>query len=115
MGATCLPVAGREPLAVLLGDDGLVYESIDAAVGRARDDRDRRVVVLAPSASAAARFRREHGLLDRQVIYATEPSVRGYTDVDVIVLPDWRERRDAERIWHALLPVWVCGRGRPSV
>lgn len=117
MGAptTYIPVTDGEPLLVDLGDDGLVYEPVDAAVDRAREDRSRRVIVLAPTAQAATWFRREHGLLERQVIYATEASIRGYTDVDVVVLEGWRHRRDAERIWHSLLPAWICRPRSPRV
>lgn len=110
-----LPDADREPLVVYLGDVGLKYESVDSVVSQAREDRGRRVVVLAPNAKAAKRFRQEHGLLDRQVVYATEGAVRGWTDVDVVVLPGWRDQSDAERIWHTLLPAWACRpRGRST-
>jgi len=52
-------------------------------------------------------FAQAHGLPARRVIYGTPSSVRGWTNPDVVVLPGWHGRRDAERTWEALLPCFV--------
>lgn len=106
--AVDLPVADREPVVVTLGEDGLAYKSVDAAISRAREDRSRRMIVLAPTSSAASAFGRARDLQVRQVLYGTPASVRGWSTLDVVVLPRWQERRDAEQTWCAMLPMLAC-------
>lgn len=105
-----LPVVAHEPAIVRLAGGRRAYEPIDEPISRVRVDRRRRVIVLALNATVAASFAEDHGLLRRQVICGNPRSVRGWTGLDVVVLPGWQKRRDAEETWLSLLPVFACGR-----
>jgi hypothetical protein len=106
-----LPPANIRPRGVRLDADGDAWVDLPAAeVVEAAKVNGCPVIILARDVPAANAFRREHGLSRRQVVYATEASVRGYTDCEIVVLPRWHERRDAERIWAAMLPMLLCNR-----
>ncbi|MGH3678255.1 MAG: hypothetical protein ACRDU5_21475 [Mycobacterium sp.] len=104
--AIVLPAAADEPVAVKVGPEGIECGPIGPAVDRARDE-GLRLIVLAATSHAAEDFAWTRGLPARRVIYGTPQSVRGWTNPDVVVLPGWHERRDAERTWAALLPCFV--------
>lgn len=108
---TGLPVADHEPVIVRLGA-GFEYEPAEAAMWRAQLDRRRRVIVLGVNAVASAAFGEDYGLYRRQVIHATPRSVRGFTGLDVVVLPGWSGRRDAVRTWEAVVPTLLTRQSR---
>ena len=107
---TMLPPASPEPRGLRLDADGAWVDLPAAEVVEAAKAAGCPVIILASDAPAAAAFRRAYGLSPRQVVYATEASVRGWTDCEIVVLPRWHERRDAERIWEAMLPGLLCNR-----
>jgi hypothetical protein len=108
-----LPVAEREPVVVRIGDAGFEYEPVGAAIERAQLDRRRRVIVLGVNTHHSLSFGRDRGLNRGQIIHATPSAVRGFTGLDVVVLPGWSERRDAARTWEATIPTMLYPRAQP--
>jgi hypothetical protein len=101
---TLLPCASTEPRGIRIGADSSLVDCPVLEALAAAQQRDRPVLVLAGSGPQADDFRREHNLPYRKTIYATPQSVRGWSDVEIVVLPGFHERSDAERIWEALRP-----------
>lgn len=85
--------------------DGALVDLPAVEVIAAVKELDRPLMVLAPDGRAAEDFRQEHGLPRRRTIYATVRSVRGWTAPEIVVLPGFHGRHDAERVWESL---WPC-------
>ena len=68
----------------------------------AQDDQltaERRIIVCAGNARIVEQWRREQGLSQRQVIYASSPRViLGLRDLEVVRLPGWEDHPHAEEI-----------------
>jgi len=101
MTSGLLPLASDEPRGIRLDGDMMVDLPAAEVVQEVKDS-GRLLILLAKTREAAEVFRRDADLSPRRVVYATKDSVRGYSNYEIIVLPGWHERRDAEQIWESM-------------